>query len=126
MIIIAWDLDGLICEDYPGHMGEERYTKWMKTARPLFIPSNAIEIIITGRQERFRRITEDWINSHHIQCRKLVMRPDNNTIDIIGFKVGAINRERVDIYLESDYGQACKIRSRTQALILNSCMKVSQ
>lgn len=44
------------------------------------LPASTRRVVITGRNEAFRKITEDWLKRHFLYqtCDVLLMRPDND------------------------------------------------
>jgi hypoxanthine phosphoribosyltransferase len=74
---IFCDLDGVLCEDYPGGMNELEYTSWLSYVRPYKIPTFEIDCIVTGRLEKYRNITELWLLQNNIKYKKLLMRKEN-------------------------------------------------
>lgn len=45
---------------------------------------------LTGRPEKWRRITNDWMLKHHVMVDNIVMRPDNNYQSSPEFKLSTI------------------------------------
>lgn len=35
-------------------------------------------VLVTARPERYRSVTENWLNRHEIDCARLLMRPDKD------------------------------------------------
>lgn len=69
---IAVDFDGVLCPDPVVADGPE-YERWLRTVEPLVVPALPIGHIITGRLERYRPQTEDWLGRHGIQYDRLTM-----------------------------------------------------
>ena len=71
----CFDIDGVLCEDpqdWQNDDGEE-YIKFIKNAKPLFIPSYTIKAIVTSRLEKYRKETEEWLCAHGVRYEKLYM-----------------------------------------------------
>lgn len=114
----ALDLDGILCEEYDGKniVSEEQYVAWITNAKPYRIPKWEIPMILTGRKEKFRRQTEDWLRRHNAKFRKLVMCPDDESQE--KFKVRALSREKPYWYWESSPQLAGYIQSRLGIKVL--------
>jgi uncharacterized HAD superfamily protein len=69
------DIDGVLCEDPSEEENDdgERYLEFLKNARPKYLPSCVVAVLVTSRLEKYRRQTEDWLSKHSVQYGKLVM-----------------------------------------------------
>jgi orotate phosphoribosyltransferase len=103
---IAFDMDGVLCEDYHGNGKEEDYITWLERARPYLLPNYEISCIITARSEKYRVQTENWLKKHEVRYRKLVMMDVLDLASTRGkheeHKIRAILNERPDLFIESD------------------------
>jgi len=72
---VGFDMDGVLCEECPQHVKKspESYADWVLNARPYLIPSYTIDVIISNRLEMFRNETEQWLDDHGVQYKKLVL-----------------------------------------------------
>ncbi len=73
----AYDFDGVLCQDCPAEDddGGPRYLRFLAETRPLFLPRRStIPLIVTGRHERYRAETLDWLDRHGLKVDQLVMR----------------------------------------------------
>jgi orotate phosphoribosyltransferase len=52
-----------------------RYERFLREAEPLFLPKRPVGHIITGRLEKYRGATVDWLRRHGIQFESLTMMP---------------------------------------------------
>lgn len=71
---IAFDLDGIICEDPPPQCWKEgvEYEEWLDKAEPKHIPmTEPGVVIISARLEKFREKTLNWLSKHGVRVRKL-------------------------------------------------------
>lgn len=59
-------------------------------------------IIITGRPEEDREITEKWLTNNKVEYNTLLMSPTFSFDEIIKFKKEAINTLNITHYIESD------------------------
>lgn len=73
-----FDLDGVFCEDCPPEydIDDKKYTNWIKNVQPYKIRIPKLfpcMAICTGRPEKFRSETEEWLDRHGIKYGKLFM-----------------------------------------------------
>ena len=91
---MALDFDGVLCRDCQPWQDDdgEKYIQWMKTAIPLYLPRRSpIPLVVTARLEKYRSITEEWLNRYGIKVNRLVMHPattlaQRNREDIAAYK----------------------------------------
>jgi hypothetical protein len=70
-----YDMDGVICQDPTVFDDDgEGYKNALINAKPLFIPQRKVKAICTNRLERWRCVTEDWLQRHGVQYGKLIMQ----------------------------------------------------
>lgn len=72
----SFDLDGIFCSDVPSHEidhDENKYVDWMRSVKPLIQPTHPLGCIITGRLEKYRTTTMEWLATHGIRYRRLEM-----------------------------------------------------
>lgn len=65
---LACDMDGVLCKD-PVEVNEESY----RNLEPLYLPSYKIDYIITNRLEKYREVTEEWLEKHGVGYGNLIM-----------------------------------------------------
>jgi uncharacterized HAD superfamily protein len=77
MTSAMFDMDGVLCEDWIGNevIDGVRYKKHLLEAKPLYIPQVPIHAIVTGRLEKYRSETADWLMRHGVAYRYLFMHP---------------------------------------------------
>lgn len=79
------DIDGVLCADPEPDENDdgERYREFIRSAKPLLIPSKTVGWLVTSRLEKYRDSTEEWLKSHGVRYRELVMvnLPDKETRD---------------------------------------------
>ena len=116
------DIDGVLCEDPSEEENDdgERYLDFLANAQPKYIPSCVIAILVTNRLEKYRRQTEDWLSSHGIQYKKLIMLdlPDKKTRVKLGvhsiFKSDVYKKyHQTGLFIESSKSQAESIHNNT-------------
>jgi orotate phosphoribosyltransferase len=97
---LACDMDGIICRDYLIPLSEEGYVHWIKSVDPYLTPTHTFEAIITNRKEKYRNITEAWLEEHRVTYKHLIMNETGgNTLQ---FKIDALLKIKPDWYWESD------------------------
>lgn len=80
----AVDMDGVLCRDCTREEDDdgEKYKKFLKKADLKFKPLDKKKIkigaIVTGRLEKYRPQTEDWLKKHGIRYDRLIMCPAKN------------------------------------------------
>jgi uncharacterized HAD superfamily protein/adenine/guanine phosphoribosyltransferase-like PRPP-binding protein len=69
----CFDLDGILCVDPTSHENDDgpRYLEFLRTARPLIIPTQRIGHIVSARLEKYRAQTEKWLADHDISYGQL-------------------------------------------------------
>ena len=73
------DMDGVLCDDSPcfSTYDEKVYLESIKLAKPYLIPHWTIDAIITGRLEKYRPETEQWLKENKVKYNKLIMQEGN-------------------------------------------------
>jgi uncharacterized HAD superfamily protein len=112
------DFDGILCEDCPPKADDDgdAYCRFLETARPKYIPRREpIAAIVTARLEKYRQPTLRWLERWGIECRQLVMGPWKTMAArqkpgaIARWKAGQFARLPLELFVESDPGQAAEI-----------------
>lgn len=118
--VACFDIDGVLCEDVPKTENDdgEKYKKFISNSRPLYIPDRQIHTIVSGRLEKYRKITENWLNSHNIKYRRLVLLnlPNNlerGKINVGEYKAKVYNQSGCLVFIESDLNEAKTIKQIT-------------
>lgn len=119
----CFDMDGVLCEDYshPAEEGEwePRYREHLANARPLRLPGYEIKAIVTGRMEKWRVETQNWLRRHGVRYQHLHMHPAQN--DAERRKMGSVPHKAQHyqrykdcwIFIESCARQARRIAEAT-------------
>lgn len=75
------------------------------------LAENAIRIIVSGRSEDFREVTEQWLASHGITFDHLYMRPSGD------FREDSIiKREIYQQHIKGKYGVRCVLDDRNRVV----------
>ncbi len=69
----CFDIDGVLCPNPPIDDDGPQYINYIKSAPVLYKPSVTIDNIVSCRLEKYRSITEDWLNNNGIKYNKLTM-----------------------------------------------------
>jgi uncharacterized HAD superfamily protein/adenine/guanine phosphoribosyltransferase-like PRPP-binding protein len=69
----CFDLDGILCVDPTSHENDDgpRYLEFLRSARPLIVPTQRIGHIVSARLEKYRGQTERWLADHGIEYGQL-------------------------------------------------------
>lgn len=69
------DIDGVLCVDPTEQENDDglRYERFVLNAQPLHLPTKPIGRLVTSRLEKYRRLTEQWLDAHGIQYGELIM-----------------------------------------------------
>ena len=106
------DMDGVLCRDPVIDDDGEMYCNFINTAEPIFLPTTKIDTIITCRLEKYRTITEEWLQKHGIQYNHLIMLdfPDKKSRLAWGkhgeYKANYYSNSIDSLFIESSLSQA--------------------
>lgn len=110
------DIDGVFSKCYSpnGSDNKMEYPDYLEEADPLYIPSVKVGYIVTNRPEKYREITEKWLQRHNIRYKELHMLPDTNTRYgrnvFARFKAEIYKKKaRSRLFIETDQKQAVEI-----------------
>jgi adenine/guanine phosphoribosyltransferase-like PRPP-binding protein len=109
---VAFDLDGVLCEDSDCNNTPVQELNQMIHGNPFKIPEYEIDCIITARLERFRGITETWLASNGVKYKKLYMR-QHGWENVLDYKSEILLKEKPILYVESDQWIAKECQERT-------------
>lgn len=112
------DIDGVLTEDVPREYDDdgEKYINFLKNQKPKFRPDRKIHTLITGRLEKYRAITEEWLRQHNIQYGNLIMlnlpnKQEKIKQDTGNFKGEFFKKSGLPLFIESDFREAKVIKS---------------
>jgi len=111
------DFDGVLCRDPTEEENDdgEKYMNFIKSVKPLFVPTKPIGYIVTTRLEKYRKPTEEWLKRHKIKYNQLVMLdlPNKETRQALGihasFKAQVYKSTKTELFIESSLSQAVEI-----------------
>lgn len=69
----CFDIDGVLCEDPKIDDDGPLYMEYIASAAPKFIPTYEIDTIVTCRLEKYRSVTETWLNKNGVKYKRLIM-----------------------------------------------------
>ena len=128
------DIDGVLCRDPTSEENDDgpKYRQFLETVEPLHLPYRPIGWICTTRLEKYRELTEQWLNRHHIGRQGLFMLdlPDKETRVQLGgraeFKARVYQRlgDNAILFVESNPGQANEIAELTRKPVI--CMETRE
>lgn len=108
------DIDGVLCHDPKPHENDDgdAYMNFLRTARPLSIPSVPVNTLVTSRLERYRPETEEWLRAQGVQYERLIMldvasAEERRRLGLHGKFKGKFYRESDhSLFIESELHQA--------------------
>lgn len=111
------DLDDVICYPFEGDIkDEESYINFIKTAKPRFLPTVNLKVVVTNRSSIYRDFTTTWLLNNNIQFDELLMCNLSEKPYLINyekqlnFKAKEYkNRKRTNLYMIFSKSQAEKI-----------------
>ncbi len=116
MYKMMFDLDGVFCVNPTQDSDEEKYVEYIKNAVPLFIPKVKVGKIITYRCNKYRAITEEWLQKNGIHYYVLGMVNANNYIErhkvapsSAEYKANIYKNDDCQLFIESEDSQAKEI-----------------
>lgn len=114
--IACVDIDGVLTQDVPDWANDDghNYIEFLTNQKQMFIPDREIHTLVTGRLEKYRAITEDWLKRHNIRYRRLVMlNLPNNTerakINVGEYKASVYAASKLPLFIESSVAEATTI-----------------
>ena len=122
---MIFDYDGIFVVDPPCDHNVEEYTNYIKNATPLFVPTTPINKICTYRITKYKEITEQWLATHGISYKKLIMfeadswqERDSKHIGPADFKAEYFKKDPALLFIESEDWQAQRIHQLTGKQVL--------
>lgn len=68
-----FDIDGLLCKEPPDERIPDAYRLYLPDAIPMVIPTTFIGALVTYRLEKYRDITERWLEKYGVTYGQLFM-----------------------------------------------------
>lgn len=123
-----FDMDGVLCCDPEVSANDDgpRYMNFLRSAKPLYLPTRRIDAIVTARLEKYRQVTSEWLERHKVQYNRLVML-DLPTMEArqklkchAQFKAETYKASKAELFVESSHSQALTIASLARKPVLCS------
>lgn len=117
------DMDGVLCDDYQYQKEDNEYEKYyiehLINAKPKNLPTYPVYKIVTGRLEKWRTLTEEWLKKHGVIYNELAMFDwgdlELRDFAVIDYKVNHYNHDKYGVcFVESDINQAKDIARLTK------------
>lgn len=126
------DIDGVLCKDPNVSENDDgkNYKKFLKSTIPLMIPSKPVGWLVTGRLEKYRKLTEQWLNKYKISYRELIMMDfpskliQSEHISHAAFKAHIYQSTGAELFIESSTIQSIEIAFLSQKNVL--CMETRE
>jgi uncharacterized HAD superfamily protein len=111
------DIDGVLCEDPTDEQNDDgrKYENFLANASPLWIPPRKVKYLVTCRLEKYRSLTEEWLQRFGVQYGKLIMMnfPTKEERLAAGnhaaFKAEVYKSSKTFLFIESSSKQAIDI-----------------
>lgn len=106
---ITFDMDGVLCEDPPPDkdFGMPGYEDHLRITNPIYIPNFEIYQIVTGRREKYRRETLEWLFNNNVKYKRLVLKPTHiPTEKTPYFKANIYINSDSELFIESNEEQS--------------------
>lgn len=126
------DIDGVLCADPTAEENDDGqyYERFLLETRPLRLPTVKLGYLVTCRLEKYRSLTEQWLQNHGIQYGQLIMMnlPDKESRLAAGnhaaFKADVYRTTEALLFIESSLGQARDIAKLANKPVL--CTETQQ
>lgn len=69
------DIDGVLCSDPTIEENDdgEKYRNFLLHAKPKLLPTRKVGYLVTSRLEKYRDLTEQWLNENGVEYKELIM-----------------------------------------------------
>ena len=117
------DIDGILNQNIPINIciDEQKYIDYIQKVEPIFtrIPKLfSAKALVTGRLEKYRDITEQWLKKHSVKYKELIMFPTelenernkNHVYEVGRYKAGVMKNIGAKFFVESELSEAKIIR----------------
>jgi len=125
------DFDGILSPNVPHEscIDEEKYIEYITNVKPFYhrVPKTyTCKGIVTARLEKYRSITEAWLEKHGIKYGFLKMFPTekadvrdrNHIVEAANFKSKMFTGSGASFFVESDPAEAALMRSQVDRLVI--------
>lgn len=120
------DIDGVLCRDPTVAENDDgpKYLEFIRTVTPRHHATVQLHTLCTGRLEKYRSATVDWLSRYGIVYKNLVMHPAKSKEERMQLRDHAIRkaehyrRSPCKVFIESSDMQAREIYSRTKKPVI--------
>lgn len=98
--LFMFDMDGVLCKEPPDERKVNAYEEYLPNAIPMVVPTTRIGAIVTYRLDKYKQVTEDWLNRYGIDYEKLYMTNKN----IRNYKISPYYY-KAEIYKDADWAE---------------------
>jgi orotate phosphoribosyltransferase len=124
-----FDLDGIFCPNVPYLNTEEEYINYISNVDPIYhrLPiTYRCQGIVTARLDKYRDITERWLDKHGVKYGSLTMYPTedahirdtNHIAQASRYKAEVYEKSDAIFFVESSPAEANLIRKATSKLVI--------
>lgn len=126
-----FDLDGVFSPNVPMSccIDNDKYEEYLSNVEPFYhrLPkTNKLKAIVTGRLDRFRKITEQWLENYGIQYNELIMFPTekekirnkNHVEEVAQYKSNFYKRSNARLFMESEKSEGLVIRKLSKKRVI--------
>ena len=126
-----FDLDGVFSPNVPFSEldCDDKYEKYISNVEPFYhrLPkAHKLRGIVTGRLDKFRKQTEDWLAKYNIKYDELIMFPterrkqrDANHVEEVGkYKADVHKRSNAIFFMESEKAEGKVIRKHSHKRVI--------
>lgn len=116
---MSFDIDGIFCENIPIDIckDEDLYTEYLNNIKPIYnrIPKLfKARALVTGRLEKYRDITEKWLEKYDFNYNELIMFPNeleekrnnNHSFEVGSYKGIIMTKINEPFFVESELSEA--------------------
>ncbi|MDC0911001.1 hypothetical protein OAQ45_00315 [Candidatus Marinimicrobia bacterium] len=129
-----FDLDGIFSPNVPMSCcaDNDKYEEYISNVEPFYhrlTKVHKLKAIVTGRLDRFRKITEEWLEKYNIEYEDLIMFPtekekqrDANHVQEVGqYKADVYKKSNAEFFMESEKSEGVIIKelSNKQVVLPN-------
>lgn len=102
-----FDLDGVFSPNVPMSccVDNDKYEEYISSVEPFYhrLPkTHKLKAIVTGRLDKFRKITEEWLEKYNIEYEDLIMFPTEKEKQRNTNHVQEVGKYKADVYRRSD------------------------
>ena len=126
-----FDLDGVFSPNVPMSCcaDNDKYEEYLSNVEPFYhrLPkTHKLKAIVTGRLDKFRKITEEWLEKYNIEYEDLIMFPtekekqrDANHVQEVGiYKADVYKKSNAQFFMESEKSEGAIIKELSNKRVI--------